>query len=217
MRYALIFLLMVFLTPYAEAAPRVQKSEDSLASRDAWQSNLQVIQSGMIVQVQQGSEPVTSHWMLWERTPHGRLKIFMKENPNDTSNTTVLVQESTTLVMNGDEVEQLAAPWMLGQFLFGQTLEPEMFLSWTLGLPGRSYSVEKEIPEVITKKGELIELRQSGWKVSYETWGDAVNGQYPSLPAQIRLNKDDTSILVTMVSVNAYESLPEKYTEFSIW
>ena len=198
----------------AEASPA--KTAD-LAARDTWQGAQAVLKLAVTMEIlPQGSDTPKSLLMLIERTPHGRLEMVVRDPMAAEAPTiTYLIHDGDTMQLIGDEVFRVPAPWMVGYDLFDQVLEPIMLVNWTLGLPGKDFSIEPELANVALDDDRLVYLEQSDWRVDYPAWTAAQNDR-PALPQQVVLRGQQVTVRMTIASVEAFAQAPKGYVEFSL-
>ena len=208
-------LALVSLLAVGCSFPSGAEPADPIDERDQWQEKQQVLRQVIRVDVPSAAGPTTT-WLFWERTPHRRLKIGAAPSPDGKPEFIFLQQEDVVMVMEGQEPNMPAAPWMLGVKLMDEMLEPAMFQSWTLGLPGRAVFEGSDRAEVSVSNGEVTQIRQEGWSINYTEWQPA-SPDRPALPRQFEMCKKDKCATVTSVISEAYTMPPESYSEFSIW
>src|SRR5690606_2691457 len=171
---------------------------------NAWQADQKLLRVSIAMEVVTQGQPTTVKWMFVERTPSHRLKAIFRSQPDqDKDQLTYLNHDGVMLVMKGEDVTQPVASWMVGTFVFGQNLDPNLLLSWVLGVPGKSYSVEEPHAEVSFDQTALSVIQQEGWSVRYHTW-KAPQGDAPSLPQTLRACKGDTCLNMTVVEYQAH-------------
>lgn len=206
----LVLFAALAVAPFSHATT----IQEELAGRSEWQRSLALVQVGMEVEIQREGSAPEGTWIYMERTPQGRMKVVRRKTPTTPTDLTFLVQGKTSLALAGDQVGQPPAPWMMGDYLFGESLEPEMLLAWTMGLPGPSYSVDSPPVDVVVKNGELSEIYQDGWQVSYAGWEEA-GPQF--IPTQITARKGGLTVSARRHALDVFSKPPAEYKEFSIY
>lgn len=209
-------ILSILLLCLATAFPALANSaQDTLATHEKWQKSAVVLRVAMQVEIERVGAPKATNWIFMERTPNGRVLLITKQSPESPQDFAFLVQDNVSMALAGEKVHAPPAAWLMGNYLFEESLEPEILMSWAFGLPGRSYSVEPEHADVGVD-GELIgSISQEGWNVAYETWGRM--GQVDrDTPQMFRAQKGDLSLSFVVHSVEHYAAPPVDYTEFSI-
>lgn len=190
--------------------------EQALAARDAWYADQVLVRSAMRLDVRErGKDQAKTFWMFIERTPNGRSRVVIKDGIQSPTRMAFLVQDNANMAIAGEDVIAPAAAWMLGHYLFGQALEATMLLNWSMGLPGKDYSLDAEVAGVDVKDGALKGISQAGWQVAYGPWVQAGDGR-PALPRQLRLVGDGAEVMVSVIQVETYDDAPEDYSEFKI-
>lgn len=212
----ILFAIAILLSAPAFSAPPVR----SMETREQWHQSLPLLRMAMEVEIQQAGKPAHTLWLIWERTPHGRQQIAIQDGslPADQAQekqTVFLVQDKYAVAIQGEEVSPTAAPWMLGVNLFGQSLEPEMLLSWSLGMPGQDFALGALPAQVALNDDRLVRIEQAGWRVDYEAWS-LPTPAHPSLPSRLRLSRGDTVLEVRVDTWEPHLQLPADYQEFAI-
>lgn len=209
-------ILFILLLCLAAAFPALANSaQDTLSTHEKWQKSAVVLRVAMEVEIDRAGAPKTSTWIFMERTPNGRMLLITKQSPEAPQDFAFLVQDNVSLALAGDKTQAPPAAWLMGNYLFEESLEPEMLMAWAFGLPGRSYAVDRQ-PADVGVSGDLIaSIAQEGWSVAYETWGRM--GQVErDTPQMFRVQKGDLSLSFMVHSVEHYAAPPSGYTEFAI-
>ena len=212
----LFFPLQACAASHSTPQTDISEGEQRLVSRAEWQQEQKLLRVSISLEVVTQGQPPTTQWMFVERTPNHRLKVIFRDNPNQQEGQlTYLNHDGVMLAMRGEDVAQPIASWMVGTFMFGQNLDPNLLLSWVFGLPGKSYSVENPMADVVFKNDHLSVIRQEGWNINYSTWNFPQN-HVPSLPQTFQACKADICLNVTTVELQSYTTVPVDYTEFKI-
>lgn len=210
-------LASTFLLAGLAGTPAVAQTVSStLEARDSWQSAQVLMRSGMKMEVaaREGSAAQV-FWLFMERTPSGHMRVLVKDTPDGKDRLTLLIQGSRGLAIYGEDVFNPVAPWMIGNYLFEQSLEPAMLLQWSIGLPGKSFSVDAEVARVARGQGQVERIEQSGWKIDYTAW-NTPEWSPIALPKQFTLTGETSTVKVTVLAMDAFEKAPADYSEFKI-
>lgn len=197
-------------------APAAFAQEQTLAERDVWLSQQKLVRGALKVEVAQSGQAGEAFWLFFERTPHGRIRMLVADSAQAKPRLTYLIHDTTVLGIAGEHVFSPGAPWMLGQYLFGQTLEPGMLVNWVAGLPGVDYQVGAELAQVEVAEGlDVVGIEQAGWAVRYEAWKNASATQ-PRLPVSMVMTGRDVEVRVSVEKLETYTQPPAGYSEFQI-
>lgn len=192
------------------------QSISSMEQRQSWQESQVLVRAAMKIELAStASKPSHTFWLFIERTPNGRMRMITKDTMDGPTKLTFLVQGNVCLALAGGDVGSPAAPWMLGHYLVGQSLEPSMLLAWVMGVPGRDFQVDAQKATVMQESGKASHIEQAGWKVSYDTWTQAKTGE-PSVPATFDISRSGISMQVALAKIETYLTVPEGYSEFKI-
>lgn len=210
-------LASTFLLAGLAGTPAVaQTAPTTLEARDSWQSAQVLIRSAMRMEVDtKDGRDTQVFWMFMERTPSGKMRVIIKDDLEGPNRLQMLIQDNRGMVIHGEDVFSPGTPWMLGTYLFDQMMEPAMLLEWSLGIPGKSFSVEPDIAEVVLDRGQVASVKQEGWAVDYLSWKPDQAGSV-SLPDRFVIKGDYTTIHVTVDAMEAFEKAPADYSEFKI-
>ena len=189
--------------------------EKDLSDRAAWQSKQALMRVLAQVSVVKPGEEKTSWWGFWERSASDKYRLLQIEGPGGAPYTATYVHGATTLVQVKGENHPLLAPWMMGQFLVGQPIEPAAFFDWMFALPGADFSIDRQPADVKVRDGIIESIHQSNWIIEYLSWSPATD-QLPALPSRLRMTREGTILVVDIKGMETFGELPADHTDFNI-
>lgn len=209
-------LIVVVALLFSLLASPALMAQERIVERDEWLSSQKLVRGALRVEVARTGQSAEQFWLLFERTPNARIRMLVADHLDAKPRLTYLIHNTTVLGIAGEDVFSPGAPWMLGQYLFGQTLEPAMLVNWVAGLPGQDFQVGAELPLVEEAEGlDVVGIEQAGWTVRYEAWKDAA-GDQPRLPQAFRVTGEGVEVRMSVEKLETYTTPPAGYSEFQI-